>query len=340
MSCFFLFFFITVFALSALDRDMDVYATSQKSRLCPHYKRNCSLSSFPSQFWSQGRFPPHCKRGQGVDQLPTHCFCSSRSSHSQLFLFSSQLSHSPAAAHIWFSFSASSMHLRFLQRCHGGHLCSSSSSGQRDKVLERAEIKGDTSSSFFSSTFCSCSCNSSLQSPLVGDIIREKSRGESPEGLLIFSGEGRVLTFLCAFPLWIFKPFSDLKEFPHSSHLKASFSDEGVVFLLGNSSFLLWFLLNLEGLSFFFRVTTLWSTFRLVSREKEKEEPIFKEMLNDCPLLASAWQKSKHWVKRAGSSPATASDIIFTGQSHIGEVLDMFKQTGKFPIILSEEMVK
>ena len=141
-------------------------------------------------------------------EIYTSGFCSSRSSHSQLFLFSSQLSHSPAAAHIWFSFSASSMHLRFLQRCHGGHLCSSSSSGQRDKVLERAEIKGDTSSSFFSSTFCSCSCNSSLQSPLVGDIIREQSRGESPEGLLIFSGEGRVLTFLCAFPLWIFKPFS------------------------------------------------------------------------------------------------------------------------------------
>ena len=40
-------FFITVHDLFALDRYMDVYATSQKSRLCPHYKRNCIICTAP-----------------------------------------------------------------------------------------------------------------------------------------------------------------------------------------------------------------------------------------------------------------------------------------------------
>ena len=43
-----IFFIITVHDLSALDRYMDVYATSQKSRLCPHYKRNCTICTTPN----------------------------------------------------------------------------------------------------------------------------------------------------------------------------------------------------------------------------------------------------------------------------------------------------
>ena len=31
-------------------------------------------------------------------------------------------------------------------------------------------------------------------------------------------------TFLCVFPMWIFKPFSDLKLFSHWSHLKTFFT--------------------------------------------------------------------------------------------------------------------
>ena len=80
----------------------------------------------------------------------------------------------------------------------------------------------------------------------------------------------------------------------------------------------------------------MWSTFRLVSREKEKEEAMEREMLNVCPMLVSAWQKSKHLVTRAGSSPLTAADIMFTGQGHMGEVLGVFKITERLPVILSE----
>ena len=59
-------------------------------------------------------------------------------------------------------------------------------------------------------------------------------------------------------------------------------------------------------------------------------------MLNVCPMLVSAWQKSRHLVTRAGSSPLTAADIMFTGQGHIGEVLGAVKITERLPVILSE----
>ena len=117
--------------------------------------------------------------------------------------------------------------------------------------------------------------------------------------------------------------------------MKAS-SDEGSVFLFRNSSFLLWFLLNLEGLALFFLVTAPSAVVFLVSREKEKEEAMEREMLNVCPMLVSAWQKSKHLVTRAGSSLLIAADIIFTGQSHIGEVSGVVKITERLPVILSE----
>ena len=156
----------------------------------------------------QGHFPTRIQRSQGVGRLPTLWICYSRSwSHSQLFLFSSQLSQYPAASHSLFSFSLSSRHLRFSQVLQEGHLCFPSSSGQRDKVWERAAIKGDTSASF---SFASCSSNSSLTVSLIREIFREESIGESPGALLIFSGEGSVFAFLCDFPIWIFKPFSDL----------------------------------------------------------------------------------------------------------------------------------
>ena len=40
------------------------------------------------------------------------------------------------------------------------------------------------------------------------------------------------------------------------------------------------------------------STFFLVSREKEKEEPMEMEKLKAVPWLVSVWQKSRHFVTR------------------------------------------
>ena len=73
-----------------------------------------------------------------------------------------------------------------------------------------------------------------------------------------------------------------------------------------------------------------------MSREKEKEEPMEREILKVCPMLVSAWQKSRHLVTRVESSLLTAADIIFTDQGHIGEVLGMVKITERLPVILSE----
>ena len=73
-----------------------------------------------------------------------------------------------------------------------------------------------------------------------------------------------------------------------------------------------------------------------LSREKEKEEAMEREMLNVCPMLVSAWQKSRHLVTRVESSLLTAADIIFTGQGHIVEVLGVVKITERLPVILSE----
>ena len=89
-------------------------------------------------------------------------------------------------------------------------------------------------------------------------------------------------------------------------------------FLFRKSSFLFAFLLSCEGLSFFFIpssgvVTFLGSRevdFSLVSREKEKLEPIDREKENFCPWLDSAWQNSKHLIVRAKFSSSAGG--IFT----------------------------
>ena len=79
------------------------------------------------------------KPGSRLIAHSLHMCYSGSWSHSQSFLFSSQLSQYPAASYSLLSFSDSSRHLRFLQRpsLQEGHLCFSSSSGQRDKVLDR-----------------------------------------------------------------------------------------------------------------------------------------------------------------------------------------------------------
>ena len=86
------------------------------------------------------------------------------------------------------------------------------------------------------------------------------------------------------------------------------------LFCFKNSSFLLWFLLIVEGLGFFFLITFLSGevSFFLVSRLKEKVEPRVREKEMVCPVLASAWQKSRHCFTRAGSPPLIVEVGTFT----------------------------
>ena len=150
--------------------------------------------------------------------------------------------------------------------------------------------------------------------------------GENSRGWTSGSWDLSTSAFLCALPLWIFKPFSDFEDFPHWSHLKDPESDSD--FLCRNSSFLFWFLLNVEGLDFFFFFCITGVVPSLVSREKVKEEPRVRERLKAWPLLASTWQNSRHWVSRAGSSPLRVEGIVFTGKGCISEVLELTKTTG------------
>ena len=84
-----------------------------------------------------------------------------------------------------------------------------------------------------------------------------------------------------------------------------------VCFFFKNSSLRLAFLLSVEGL--FFLVSVSLCTLPLVSREKEKEEPMATEMLKTWSWLASAWQNSKHLESRAESSlftPAIFASLL------------------------------
>ena len=63
-------------------------------------------------------------------------------------------------------------------------------------------------------------------------------------------------------------------------------------------AFLFWFLLWLEGLSFFFVLVVAWASFFWVAREKEKEVPSVREKVKMLFWLASTWQKSIHFCCR------------------------------------------
>ena len=119
------------------------------------------------------------------------------------------------------------------------------------------------------------------------------------------------LTFLCDFPTWIFKPFSDLKMLPHWSHL-TTFSSRVLSssFFFTNSFLLLASLFKVDGV-FFFALEAI-ASFPLVSREKEKLFPRVKvkEKVSDLP--ANVWQKSRHWDTRAELSSFTIMAVIFS----------------------------
>ena len=99
-----------------------------------------------------------------------------------------------------------------------------------------------------------------------------------------------------------------------SDRLVASKSLEIPLFFFMNCSFLRRFLLSVEGLGFFFLI--IFSTgevaFSLVSRLKEKVEPMVREKEMVCPLFARAWQKSRHCFSRTGSPPLNVEVAIFT----------------------------
>ena len=135
-------------------------------------------------------------------------------------------------------------------------------------------------------------------------------------------------TFLCVLPMWIFRPFSDLKLFSHWSHLKTfsssgsasfsgvvsikegSLSGGGPCFLDRNSALLLEFLLLVDGLFLFFDKVDEPSP--LVSKENVKEGPTLRVKLKVCPLLASAWQKAMHWEAKSEFSSLIVRAAIFS----------------------------
>ena len=139
----------------------------------------------------------------------------------------------------------------------------------------------------------------------MGDVGEDSSlpvskRGEAerltelPGCCLRQSGvAGAEFGFLWDFPMWIFRPLSDLKVLSHWSHLKA-FSVVGALsFFFRNSSLLLASRLRVDGVFFFF----CWSgkiSFPLVSTEKEKLGPMLKEKEKGSNLPASVWQISRH----------------------------------------------
>ena len=92
--------------------------------------------------------------------------------------------------------------------------------------------------------------------------------------------------------------------------------EEKLSFFLRNSSLLLAFLLWVEGLvRFFARVA--FTFFPLVSREKEKVEPILRVKLNSLPWLASAWQKAMHCDAKEESTALDKTAAIFTCSSEL-----------------------
>ena len=154
-------------------------------------------------------------------------------------------------------------------------------------------------------------------STLSWSLEGETLRGGWGGGSRTFSGEG---CSLCVFPLWIFRPFSDLNVDSHRSQLKPSpccflflfgvsaLATSDGYFLLRYSSLRLAFLLRVEGLFLFLTVVTGASlpSLALASREKVKAEPMVTENLNSNPWRASAWQKSMHWEFREELSSLAA----------------------------------
>ena len=84
-------------------------------------------------------------------------------------------------------------------------------------------------------------------------------------------------------------------------------------FFFRNSSFLLSFLLRVEGVTCFLVTVVAGVSFTLVSREKVKEEPMVRVKVKVFPWLVSAWQRSRHLVDRGWSPVTTTGAAISVG---------------------------
>ena len=127
---------------------------------------------------------------------------------------------------------------------------------------------------------------------------------------------------LCDFPMWIFKPDSVLKWLSHWSHWKAAFWlvcslsvtifsccwSSGLYFLFKKSSLRFAFLRSVDGLAFFLVAKV---SLHLVSKVKEKVDPMLSENWNALPWLVSAWQKAMHLVAREESVSSTVAILVY-----------------------------
>ena len=129
-----------------------------------------------------------------------------------------------------------------------------------------------------------------------------------------------MISFLCALPLWIFRPFAVLNLESHCSHGNASRwfwlvskPVTTVDFLARKSSLRLAFLFRVDELFFFLIFVGRVALPSLVS--KEKVEPMVMESLKSLPWRARAWQKSRHWVAREESISLTV--VVFVSTSEL-----------------------
>ena len=191
---------------------MDVYATLQKSRLCPHYKRNYSFRTASlHNFGRKGVFLLTAREArrlvdcqltsnaaQGFLHIHNH-FCFLRTFRTLLLL---PIFGFP------FHFQASTLGFCIF-------LLSKTDTcafppPQAKETMFWKETGWKEMSPFppppppFALEIPPC------QRPLWETVPKKNSEASPLKLLLISQGEGRMISFLCALPLWIFKPFSDL----------------------------------------------------------------------------------------------------------------------------------
>ena len=193
--------------------------------------------------------------------------------------------------------------------------------GQRSGAPQPQQHKlGDLAGDLMSSSLTS-SLSSSLFSSLPSSSLLASKRGEAerftelPSWCLRQSGVAGVeFTFLWAFPMWIFKPFSDLKVPSHWSHLNAFSGVWAFCFFFRNSSLLLASRLRVDGVFFFFG-------------DARTSFPIenVRKIINPSPIDQSRLQ----WDYKRMSNPATIHWIgnqilgtcVFFNPDRIGPII-------------------
>ena len=101
-------------------------------------------------------------------------------------------------------------------------------------------------------------------------------------------------------------------------------------FFCKNCSLLLALRLKVDGVCFFFFFVEGKSPSPLVSKEKEKLVPIFREKEKDSDLPTCNWQKSRHWdaYKASSFTGVVAIFAAFLNQKYlVGEPKNMLPDT-------------